>query len=340
MLLVEGAVLNNLYIAGDLAGLLLTYMDKENIELSDLRAQLHKYNTNTRMSHADWWQALEQLRDSSAKPHVGLEIGACIAPAYCGVIGYLCQSCDTAWEALIRFERYQRLLYDGTSVSIEGHQGYLRLSLDLASATTRESVETLLASLLTYSRLLTGRNEITFQRIGFTHAKPENTQAYEDFFNCPLEFNCPKTFIEGPTEYAALPIKQGEPALKALLDQQATVLMENISTQDSFIVTFHKLLLGAIQAGEPTLDKLSCLLSISASTLRRRLKERGVNFNDLLAQQRYQLAKQYLTDNRLTLSEITLLLGYSEQSAFSRAFKQWSNRTPLQWQKIKSSSQN
>jgi AraC-like DNA-binding protein len=68
--------------------------------------------------------------------------------------------------------------------------------------------------------------------------------------------------------------------------------------------------------------------------LHRRLEERDLVFKELLQKTRQQLAQQYLKEGRLTLAEIALLLGYSEQSAFSRAFKQWLGITPLRFQKM------
>ena len=74
-------------------------------------------------------------------------------------------------------------------------------------------------------------------------------------------------------------------------------------------------------------------MAMSSRTLHRRLEERQLIFKQLLQKTRQQLAQQYLKEGRLTLSEIALLLGYSEQSAFTRAFKVWLGETPLRFQK-------
>ena len=74
------------------------------------------------------------------------------------------------------------------------------------------------------------------------------------------------------------------------------------------------------------------MLNMSERTLFRRLQDQGLNFKQLQSQIRMQLAREYLADARLTQSEIALLLGYSEQSAFNRAFKRETGMTPRQFQ--------
>jgi AraC-like DNA-binding protein len=70
---------------------------------------------------------------------------------------------------------------------------------------------------------------------------------------------------------------------------------------------------------------------MSERTLQRHLAQAGLSFQALLDRSRQHLAEAYLRDPRLELAEIALLLGYSEQSAFQRAFKQWTGQTPRQW---------
>jgi len=116
-------MLVNFNVAGDLANLLLGYLDanplnhrmvnNEALEINALRQQLSQYNANSRMPFTDWWHALAVIAKLYQKPHIGLEVGACIQPSHCGVLGYLSLSCEYLAEALQRFERFQRLLYEG-----------------------------------------------------------------------------------------------------------------------------------------------------------------------------------------------------------------------------------
>ena len=83
-----------------------------------------------------------------------------------------------------------------------------------------------------------------------------------------------------------------------------------------------------LHEGEPTLPVVASYLALSSRTLQRRLQERGLVFQDILENTRRELAIRYLQDKTLSLTDIALLLGYSEQSAFNRAFKRWYNEPP------------
>lgn len=128
-------------------------------------------------------------------------------------------------------------------------------------------------------------------------------------------------------------VEKADPVLRGLLDQQADSLLNVLPSGDQFEQQFYKFLLVAMQDGQPTIEVVAKTMNMSERTLHRRLVDRGLVFKTLLQKTRYQLANQYLKERRLTLSEIALLLGYSEQGAFSRAFKQWSGETPLRYQK-------
>ena len=82
--------------------------------------------------------------------------------------------------------------------------------------------------------------------------------------------------------------------------------------------------------GEPNLEKVALDLHMSPCTLSRRLKSHDITFTQLIDQVRYELAKHYIQQKNLPISEVAFLLGYSEVSAFSRAFKRWFGCTPRQ----------
>jgi AraC-like DNA-binding protein len=101
---------------------------------------------------------------------------------------------------------------------------------------------------------------------------------------------------------------------------------------EGFIQGLRKALLRAMQSGRANSAQVAATLNMSERTLFRRLSEQGLSFKVILAQTRTQLAQEYLRDKRLTLSEIALLLGYSEQSAFNRAFKRETGLSPRRYQ--------
>ena len=340
-------MLVNFNIAGDLANLLLNYLDdnprdssfdnlfeKNTAEINALRTRLSQYNANSRMPFTDWWHALDVIAKLYQKPHIGLEVGAYIQPSHCGVLGYLSLSCEYLAEALQRFERFQRLLYEGNEAFTHAEGDLVTFSWPFDYGySTRESDEVLISSMASYVRMLVGDEALTPTKIGFVHSKPKDIAPYLDILGCDVEFDSKNTYISFPVSMLALKVEKADPALRALLDQQAHALLDVLPNGDHFEQQFYKYVLRAMQDGKPTIDEVARYMNFSARTLHRRLEERGLVFKSMLQRTRQQLAQQYLKEGRLTLSEIALLLGYSEQSAFTRAFKQWLGETPLKFQK-------
>ena len=90
----------------------------------------------------------------------------------------------------------------------------------------------------------------------------------------------------------------------------------------------------AMREGKPQLVRVAEILAVGPRTLQRRLKRYGIDFKELVDETRCQLAMTHLRDRKNTLTEIALLLGYSEVSAFNRAFKRWTGATPLNYRRV------
>lgn len=127
-----------------------------------------------------------------------------------------------------------------------------------------------------------------------------------------------------------MPLKSPDPALIALLEQHADRLLAQLPQQQEIVEQVRKLIARALHDGEPDIERISTQLYCSSRTLQRRLREADTNFRRELNLVRYELAASYLQDPRLQIMEIAMLLGYSEHSAFTRAFKEWSGHTPQQ----------
>ena len=83
--------------------------------------------------------------------------------------------------------------------------------------------------------------------------------------------------------------------------------------------------------GEPTLDRLARRLHMSARTLHRRLAEESTTFRQVVSEVRQELAERHLREGKLAIAEIAFLLGFSEASAFHRAFKRWTGLSPQKY---------
>lgn len=128
-----------------------------------------------------------------------------------------------------------------------------------------------------------------------------------------------------------MPVQGGDPALFSFLEEHAKAALASRPKTDDLIDKLRHDLREALKQGEPNVERLATRLSMSGRTLQRRLADLGTSFQDVLDQVRFDLARAWLQDARLDLSQVAYLLGYSELRAFDRAFRRWANMSPGEW---------
>jgi AraC-like DNA-binding protein len=128
----------------------------------------------------------------------------------------------------------------------------------------------------------------------------------------------------------AEPLVSGNAELAAEADRIAARCIEQLAPE-STAARVGALILKALSSGEVDQDRIARALNQSPSTLQRRLRAEGTNYQHLLDATRRELALHYLKDGRHSLAEITFLLGFADQSNFTRAFRRWTGETPRQF---------
>ena len=117
------------------------------------------------------------------------------------------------------------------------------------------------------------------------------------------------------------------PALeRALADCQ---LRSTLSGQVKWLMKRH------LATRRPDMRAIAKQLAVSERTLQRRLAEEGTRFQDVLTEARRELAREYLANAQLEMSDVAFLLGFDDQNSFYRAFRQWEGETPARWRAIR-----
>ena len=148
-------------------------------------------------------------------------------------------------------------------------------------------------------------------------------------FAAPLEFDAPRSSLVLSREQLTLPMRKADPELLAVLTRHAEDLLTRLpSAPARWIDQVRRALLESIRAGDPDLARVAERFAITPRTLQRRLTEEGSSFQSLLDETRRELALSYLRDPGRSASEVAYMLGYREASAFYRAFRRWTGRTP------------
>lgn len=296
------------------------------------------YQSNQRMPFAVWQNILQEVNQQYQQPAVGLKIAELIQPAHLGIMAYIGLSCQTLGEALARFERYHRLAYDCNDLELNAQHSEVEISWGVAAGKPGQLVdETAIGLFKNITEQLISPAQLTLCRIEFVNPAPRHLAIYQEYFGCPVIFNSQRTRIIMPLGLLGLPLKRADQTLQQLLDHQAAALLNELPEHDVFDQTLQQQITEAVQQGMIDIDYVAAKMHCSSRGLQRELLKRQYTFQQRLAQVRETLAKQYLLDDSLSLIDIALLLAYSEQSAFQRAFKQWTNQTPSQWRKQHSS---
>jgi AraC-like DNA-binding protein len=164
-------------------------------------------------------------------------------------------------------------------------------------------------------------------------AKPADPTPYQRFFQAPVRFGAETTVLAFSSGLLARRIDRADPDLRRLLVRQIEQLESTVPSNFSGWV--RRIAAMRIADGDCSIDHVARIIGINKRTLNRRLSAEGTSFRQLLEETRLQAAQQMLADNSIPLAQIAVALGYSEASAFTRAFQRWCGVYPLEWRSRK-----
>ena len=282
----------------------------------------------TRMPYED----LDEVRASAAKasgdPAFGLRTAACLHPSYLGALGYAVLASDTLRTAFERIHRYVRVLNDQGHFELEETAAGVRaiVSVDQGSLNAAVRDDGQLAVLVGLCRINAGE-EFTPLEVSLQRSEPDDRQPWDDFFRCPLHFAAEVNAVTVSTADLDVPLPSANPILAQMNER---VVVQRLAQLDRDNVTgrVRGEIMAQLPSGDVSDESVAEALHMTPRTLHRRLKEDGETFRTVLKSVRQDLAEQYLADPTLTLTEITFLLGFSEMSSFSRAYKHWHGHSP------------
>jgi AraC-like DNA-binding protein len=274
-----------------------------------------------------WAEALRCSGDRA----LALRLAAALPPGTFGIVEYVCRAAPTLGVALQRWVRYLNLLDDAVVVGLatpaDDDRAYLRLEQE-SEAPAPASHELCFAMIARQGRELCGP---TFQvtRVDLASPAPDEpvSAAFRAWFGAPIAWSAERHQLVLPASALALPIASSDPALLGILTRAADDLLARASNEPPLVAQVRRALHDTLRTGEASIDLISQRLGITPRSLQRRLRDEGTAFADLREAVRRELAQRYL-DEGLTIAEISFLLGFSEPSAFFRAFKRWTGETP------------
>jgi len=274
----------------------------------------------------------DEAADYTADPCFGLHMGEYAEAGSWSILGYVMMNCKTLAEASEKAGRYSRIIGNMIETRTEIGLGKVKVIFDTpphVPAQSRHCYESTLASSVRMMRILTGR-ELSPLEVTFVYPEPRQRDEYERVFRCPVHFGRNQTSMSFAWDLGRVPIPLANPALLARFEQFAQDAMVAIDRQNEHTRAVTRIILSQLDDDRLSIDKVAKVMAVSVRTLQNRLADEGVVFSDLHREIRHRLARQYLCD-QYTVEQITYLLGFSEPSAFSKAFKKWSGMTPREY---------
>ncbi|MBZ6075922.1 AraC family transcriptional regulator [Microvirga sp. WGZ8] len=264
-------------------------------------------------------------------PHFGLLVGRRATILSLGMMGRLMQHSETVGEAL-------HSLVSSLSIQNRGAVSSLTVCDDIAlfsySVYQRdvESVEQIsdgaLAVVINALRTLIG-SEWNPSEVLLPRAAPADLQPYRRHFRTPVRFNQEVAAIVFPACDLKRRIAGADPLLRTMLEERIKRMRSEPGSE--FPDDIRRLLRMRLTNNRCSANDIADLLAMHRRTLSRRLKGSGLGYRTIANEVRFEIARQLLEDTEVSLSQIAAALGYSEASAFTRAFRRWSGQTPTAW---------
>jgi len=160
--------------------------------------------------------------------------------------------------------------------------------------------------------------------------EPEKGEVYERFFGCEVRFRAKEDAFVLSARDADRPLPSANSQLAAVFDKLLTEELARLDRSD-VVSRCRAEVLQHLESGEMTEQDMAKRLHMSRRTLQRRLDEADTTYLRLVDDTRKDLALRYLEDPHRSITDVAFTLGFSQQSAFTRAFKRWTGVNPTQY---------
>lgn len=275
------------------------------------------------------WQLLDYF-DRHAEPGWAFHLGLTMRPASAGALGYLLLGAATLEQAIQRLVRYERCVWDiGLSQWQAAEQRLV--FMPTLSPLPASLAELCLTSWLAVGRLLAPQAQAKALCLRHTPVLPSAT--IEALLGVPLRTAQTDYALELADGHSQQPL----PLADDLLEQSLLPKVINKAAQQPHLQAIRQRMVAALPEGA-ALEQVAASLGQSPRQLRHTLHLHDLSYQHLLQDLRQALTEHYLRQTTLSLTEISFLLGFAEQSSFSRAFRQWHGCTAQQYREAYSVS--
>lgn len=298
-------------------------VEEQDLARSDLRVPAERLNSL-------FERAEQQLGNADS----GLHAAQATQIHHLGIIGLLIMNCRYAREVFDLHARYQNLVGNSlkTQYQINGDQCYLESRMTPGHVPfSRHSIDYVFGGWWNLKRTLVGELHKPL-RIEFPYPTPKDTGELEAFFAAPMSFGHDVLRVYFEIKYLDFELISADSELKQLIEAQARQRLQQLQGEQAdaspYLARVKQIIAQRLAYGAPSIDEVASELDVSARTVQRRLDQHGSGYSAMLDMVRRDLAGRYIDNAELNLLDVAMMLGFSEQSSFQRAFKRWFGHTP------------
>jgi AraC-like DNA-binding protein len=292
-------------------------------------ATLH--DPDNRVPFTRYITMMRAAKELTGDPALALHYAEHVDFSDISIVGLLTLASDTMMDALAQMNRYGRL-----AVEYVGDSDRFEVSREkdgLWVTDTRRNPNAFYElTETTFGRMAWGTRAFGstpfVKAVQVTHADPGYPEEYARIFGVPVAFNSPRNAMRVDESWSKNVVARLPRYVFGVLSDRADALLKSLQSAQSTRGKVEKLLMPVLHKGEVNMDAIASELGMSRQTLFRKLRAEGVTFVGVLDELRHTLALHYLSGKKVSVNETAYLVGFSDPSAFSRAFKRWTGTPP------------
>lgn len=277
----------------------------------------------------------EEAARATGHDNFGLHFGQDFQPQRLGAIGYAAITAPTLAAGLANFVRYFPAHQDSSLVSLESDRDLVWLTYQIVDPRIerrRQDAELSLGMFCNIMRNALGPDWSPLE-IHFEHARPDGAAEHERGFGAPTLFGQRTNAIALRRSALSAPMAGCDPYLFAVIEPFLAERRASRQMPSDLVSALKQEIRLKLGEGSFSQRALAERLGLSTAELQRRLRDLGVSYNALLRATRQELALRFVRESDMPLTEIALAVGYSELSAFSRAFRAWTGLSPQRYRR-------
>lgn len=285
----------------------------------------------SRISSRDWYPLVGRALDLIDDEAAGIRAAKLLHPSHLGVFGHAWLSSPTLLTSIRMLERYGRVFNDDIRVTVTEVSDSVRVIYErlVQSPYPDTTADMQLGGLIMFCRMQAGESFLPVS-VALQRREPGRRRQWDDLFRVPVKFGAEENCVEIDSDVAN---EIHSSAHSQMFETHHDMLTRNVAALDESTVAERA---GAaierlLPSAKVTEERVAGIVGMQPRTMHRRLSAEGVTFRALLRDVRMNLARRYMNDASYSVTDVAFMLGYSDVSAFSRAFRSWFGTTPSQF---------